>query len=82
MLPSPEVRRFLNDRGRRLGTAKIRSVVITNSVMLRTVLHLVERASMLLTGRPLDTSFVTTPDAAWAWIAARQSPGRGAVSDA
>lgn len=73
VLPSPEVRRYLNERGHRLGQAKVRSVVITSSVMLRTMLQLVERAAMLLTGRPLDTTFVNTEEAAWAWIASRRS---------
>jgi hypothetical protein len=73
VLPSPEVRRYLNERGQRLGQVKVRSVVITNSVMLRTMLQLVERAAMLLTGRPLDTAFVTTAEAAWAWIESRRS---------
>lgn len=73
VLPSPEVRRFLNERGQRLGKAKICSVVITHSAMLRTMLQLVERAAMLLTGRPLDTRFVASEEAAWAWIAQRRS---------
>lgn len=72
VLPSPEVRRYLSERGRRMGMVKAGSVVITHSVMLRTMLQLVERASMLLTGRPLDTIFVTTEEAAWAWIATRK----------
>jgi hypothetical protein len=79
-LPSPEVRRYLSERGQRLGKVRIRSVVITTSLMLRTALSLVERASMLLTGRPLDTCFVGSEEAAWAWIAARQVGSRPPAS--
>lgn len=72
-LPKPEVRKFLADRGKTIGNRKIASVVITGSVLLRTSVQLVEHASRLLTGRPLDTSFVTTEQAAWQWIDARRS---------
>ena len=35
--------------------------------------QLVEHASRLLTGRPLDTTFVTTEQAAWHWIESRRT---------
>lgn len=71
-IPDPQVRRYLAERGQRLGQARISSVVITNSVLLQTAVTLVERASRLLSGRPLDTAFVTTEQAAWKWIAERR----------
>lgn len=72
-LPKPEVRKFLADRGKTIGSRKISSVVITTSVLLRTSVQLVEHAARLLTGRPLDTSFVTTEQAAWSWLEARRN---------
>ena len=72
-LPDPQVRRFLAERGKRLGGRNISSVVITNSLLLRTAVQLVERASRLLTGRALDTTFVTTEQAAWQWIESRRA---------
>lgn len=72
-LPNPEVRKFLAERGKQFGGRKISSVVITNSLLLRTAVQLVEHASRLLTGRPLDTTFVTTEQEAWHWIESRRN---------
>jgi hypothetical protein len=72
VLPSLEVRRFLAARGKRLGAYKLPSVVITNSVLLRTMVQLIEQAVRLLSGRSLDATFVTTEAAAWSFIAERR----------
>lgn len=71
-MPTPEVRRFLAERGKRIDTARLYSVVITDSVLLRTIVQLIERAARILTGAPLHTAFVKDEPEALAWIQARR----------
>ena len=72
-MPTPEVRQLRAERGKRLDTSRLYSVVITDSVLVRTIVQLVEGAALILTGAPLHTSFVNTEAAAHAWIKARRS---------
>ena len=72
VMPTPEVRRFLADRGKRIDTARLYAVVITDSVLLRTIVQLIEHAARILTGAPPHTTFVKDEPEALAWIQARR----------
>jgi len=71
-MPSPEVRKFLAERGKRIDTQRLYSVVITGSLLLRTMVQLVERAALLISGSPLRTAFVGCEAEAWKWVAANR----------
>ena len=77
-LPSPDVRRYLAMRGKRIDMQRLSVVVISHSVLLRAAVRLVERATMLLTGDTVHTTFVASEAEAEAWLAAQRQrrPGK------
>lgn len=75
-LPSPEVRKFLAERGKKVDIKRLHTVVVTQNVVLRSIIRLVERATSMITGAPLYNTFVGSEAEAWQWVAdqRRQHP--------
>ncbi len=67
-LPSPEVRKFLAERGKRVDIRRLHTVVVTQNVVLRSIIRLVERATSMITGSPLYNTFVSSEAEAWQWV--------------
>ena len=77
-IPSADVRRFLAERGQRVAISRLHVVAVIKSQLLRTMIRLIERATVLLAKTPLHNTFVHSEAEAWQWVEQqlRQHPPR------
>ena len=67
-IPSADVRRFLAERGQRVAISRLHVVAVIKSQLLRTMIRLIERATVLLAKTQLHNTFVHSEAEAWQWV--------------
>ena len=67
-IPSADIRKFLAERGQRVAISRLHVVAVIKSQLLRTMIRLIERATVLLAKTQLHNTFVHSEAEAWQWV--------------